>query len=206
MIRARYREAWRLCRLTQPTRLRQLLAFAAVLAATAFTVIPSSAVAVAADGSGPPSVAITTVPEVFPVEEISGAVDDLVFTEANLDGSLIDEGGTRFRLDANVLFAFDKADLTPKAGAVLDDLVARLTKNGATRLRVDGYTDNVGDAAYNLSLSKRRAEAVRARLADDLGEEVAVTAAGHGEDDPIADNATKEGQAKNRRVTVTVLP
>lgn len=97
MIRARYREAWRLCRLTQPTRLRQLLAFAAVLAATAFTVIPSSAVAVAADGSGPPSVAITTVPEVFPVEEISGAVDDLVFTEASyLDGGLlIDEGGTR---------------------------------------------------------------------------------------------------------------
>lgn len=200
--RERYRQVWWLCRLTQPTRLRQLLAFAAVLAATAFTTIPVGTVAFAEE-SGP--AAITVVPEVFPVEILTPVVQDLVFTEANLDGSLVDEGGTRFRLDANVLFAFDKADLTPKAGAVLDDLTARIRKARAARLRVDGYTDNVGDPAYNLQLSRRRADAVRDHLARALGPGVSIATAGHGEQDPIADNATTAGQAKNRRVTVTVL-
>lgn len=147
---------------------------------------------------------IPFTPDVFPVDDLVGEVQDLVFTEANLDGSLVGEDGRRFRLAADVLFAFDSADLGPRADAILGDLIDRLRAAHATRVRVDGYTDSVGESAYNIALSHRRADAVAARIRSALPG-IAVTAAGHGEDDPIADNATSVGQALNRRVSVTVL-
>ncbi len=164
---------------------------------------PTPATLVASDI--PPGTTLTVPAEVFPDPDITAEVQDLVFSEANLDGSLVDVGGRRFRLDADVLFAFDRSDLTPMADAVLGDLATRLRRSGATRLRVDGYTDAVGEAAYNLALSRRRADAVGARLRDLLGRAVTITATGHGEDDPVASNDTREGQAHNRRVTVAIL-
>lgn len=179
----------------------RLLPCLVVLAALGPVLAPTAG-AVAADTR--PTPGMTTVPEVFPDPQITTPVQDLVFTESNLDGSLISVGGTKFRLDADVLFAFDKADLTPKARAVLADLAARLAAARARVVRVDGYTDSTGDAVYNRDLSRRRAEAVRREVRARLGAGVSVRASGHGEEDPIADNATEAGRALNRRVSVTV--
>jgi outer membrane protein OmpA-like peptidoglycan-associated protein len=70
---------------------------------------------------------------------------------------------------------------------------------------VDGYTDNIGSAAYGKVLSQKRADAVASYLRSQLGNaKVTVVPAGHGESHPIASNATQAGQAQNRRVTITL--
>lgn len=178
-----------------------LLASPAVVGASADAATPTASVS----SDLPPGTTLTVPAEVFPDPDLTAEVHDLVFSEANLDGSLVDVGGRRFRLDADVLFAFDRSDLTPKANAILGELATRLRQAGATRLGVDGYTDAVGEAAYNLELSRRRAEAVGERLRDLLGRAVTITPTGHGEDDPIASNDTRAGQAHNRRVTIAIL-
>ena len=70
---------------------------------------------------------------------------------------------------------------------------------------MSGYTDNSGDAASNLELSKRRAEAVKAYLIEKGVSENRLTAKGFGINNPRADNTTKEGRAQNRRVELTII-
>jgi len=106
---------------------------------------------------------------------------------------------------ADVLFAFDSADLTPEATATLQavgaDVVARAA--GGT-LQVFGHTDSQSSDAYNDDLSQRRAQAAAAVLAPfavRAGLQLAVE--GRGEREPVADNGSDAGQQANRRVTVT---
>jgi len=102
-----------------------------------------------------------------------------------------------------VNFEFDRADLRPDAKPVLDQVYGLLKEDPKLALAIEGYTDDRGPAAYNQSLSERRAAAVRtALLARGLGKDgdARLTSAGHGASAPIADNATDEGRAKNRRV------
>ena len=106
---------------------------------------------------------------------------------------------------ADVLFAFDSADLTPEATATLRavgaDVVARAA--GGT-VQVTGHTDSESSDAYNQDLSQRRAQAaaqVLAPSAQQVGLQVA--AEGRGESEPVADNGTDAGRQANRRVTVT---
>lgn len=74
-----------------------------------------------------------------------------------------------------------------------------------TRIELAGHTDNTGNAASNLALSQKRAEAVAAKLAE-LGVDPAMLSArGFGQEKPIADNTTEEGRAKNRRIEFSVL-
>ena len=74
-----------------------------------------------------------------------------------------------------------------------------------TTVEIEGHTDNVGSEAYNLDLSKRRAESVKNYLVENLGIDPArLSAAGYGFSRPIADNNTREGRAQNRRVVATV--
>jgi outer membrane protein OmpA-like peptidoglycan-associated protein len=105
-------------------------------------------------------------------------------------------------LAADMLFALDKADLSAKAGAVITDTAARIRASGATSITVTGYTDSQGSDSYNLDLSRRRAQAVKAALVRELGPSITITARGLGESAPIADNATPKGQALNRRVEI----
>ncbi|CCI52086.1 exported hypothetical protein [Nostocoides jenkinsii Ben 74] len=180
-----------------------LVAIQTASAATPFVSSPLSA----ADPVPIPGITLTTpltvTPDVFADPDIHGEVQDLVFREANLDGSLITTGGRRFELAADVLFAFDSADLSPKAEAVLADVAKRLAAVDASSLRIDGYTDSTGDAAYNRGLSQRRADAVRRGLLA-TSDALTIVARGHGEADPVADNATDSGRQQNRRVTITV--
>ncbi len=100
-------------------------------------------------------------------------------------------------LESDVLFATDSAELTPEGRATLDRL-APCWSHG--RFEIDGHTDNTGTDAINQPLSERRAQAIVDELVKDGIDASALTAKGYGSSRPVADNATPEGRAHNRRV------
>jgi outer membrane protein OmpA-like peptidoglycan-associated protein len=104
-----------------------------------------------------------------------------------------------------VNFASDSAQLLTGSQAVLDDAVATLRRYPDLRIEIAGHTDSSGAAAYNQTLSARRAQAVLSYFAA-AGVINALTARGYGEDQPVADNATADGRALNRRVLLRILP
>jgi outer membrane protein OmpA-like peptidoglycan-associated protein len=85
---------------------------------------------------------------------------------------------------------------------VLSDLLAVLKSNADWRLRIEGHTDNVGDKAANLKLSNARAAAVAAWLTGQGIDAARLSTAGLGDTQPVADNSTEDGRAKNRRVVL----
>ena len=106
---------------------------------------------------------------------------------------------------ADAFFDTAKFVLKPEGKAKLDDLVSKM---GAINLEVIiavGHTDSVGSDAYNQKLSVRRSEAVKAYLTSKGVEKNRVYTEGKGEKQPVADNKTKEGKAKNRRVEIEVV-
>jgi len=106
---------------------------------------------------------------------------------------------------ADAFFDFDKSTLKPEAKAKLDDLVA---KTGGVNLEVIiavGHTDSIGSDAYNQKLSLRRAESVKSYLVGKGVEKNRVYTEGKGEKQPVADNSTAAGRAKNRRVEIEVV-
>ena len=100
----------------------------------------------------------------------------------------------------NVLFDFDKSDLTPAAKAQLDTLMDKLRNADVVSIKVIGHTDSKGSDAYNQALSERRASSVAAYLLSQGLAPNKLTSEGRGESEPVADNATDEGRAENRRV------
>jgi OOP family OmpA-OmpF porin len=106
----------------------------------------------------------------------------------------------------NLHFNFDSAELTMADKSVLDLVAARLGQEGPNaKLSLSGYTDSVGSDAYNLKLSEKRAMSVANYLvAAGVPQANIVAVAGEGEADPVADNATAEGRAINRRVVIAV--
>ncbi|MHA6161690.1 OmpA family protein [Pseudomonas sichuanensis] len=99
-----------------------------------------------------------------------------------------------------VLFAFDSAELTAAARQRLQSLLPRLNAPGVTSVKVIGFTDSVGSDSYNQRLSERRASSVAEYLISQGLAPDKVTSQGRGEADPIADNESDEGRARNRRV------
>jgi outer membrane protein OmpA-like peptidoglycan-associated protein len=113
--------------------------------------------------------------------------------------------GAMMRLDEDVLFATDSDVLRPGAIDRLKPLAGYLRGNSGVRVAIDGYTDSRGTDAHNQDLSERRAASVRGAF-DEMGVTRArFTVAGHGENDPVATNATPAGMRLNRRVEVTLL-
>ncbi len=99
-----------------------------------------------------------------------------------------------------VLFDFDKTEIRPEAYPFLDEVADILRKNPQIKVEIQGHTDSVGPAEYNLKLSQRRAEAVRRYLIDKGIAPERLIAKGYGESHPIAPNDTAAGRAQNRRV------
>jgi len=98
-------------------------------------------------------------------------------------------------------FAFDRADIAPDSSAVLAEVAKVLRGDPALRIRIEGHTDDVGNANYNRDLSLRRADAVKDYLVTKFAIAPArLTTRGFGPDRPVASNATDAGRAKNRRV------
>ena len=101
-----------------------------------------------------------------------------------------------------VKFDNASAKLGPNAGTVLDETVTALQRCENRRVRLNAYTDSNGSDAYNEKLSQKRAESVRAYLVSHGVSASRIEAHGLGEKNPIADNSTAEGRAKNRRVEI----
>jgi outer membrane protein OmpA-like peptidoglycan-associated protein len=99
----------------------------------------------------------------------------------------------------NVFFDFDKSTLRPESHSELDYWVALLKKNPKLKIEIDGHTDSVGTAAYNLKLSLERARAVQEYLVDHGINELRLLPKGFGATRPKASNATEEGRQRNRR-------
>ncbi len=106
---------------------------------------------------------------------------------------------------ADAHFDFDKSALKPEGKAKLDDLVGKLKAVNLEVVIAIGHTDSIGSKAYNQKLSVRRADAVKAYLMSKGIEANRIHTEGKGETQPVADNKTKEGRAKNRRVEVEVV-
>lgn len=104
----------------------------------------------------------------------------------------------------DVLFGFDRADLTPAARTLLQDVAQSLKqRSDADSLLITGHTDSTGPAAYNQSLSEARAASVQ-RYLQEQAVNMRMRSQGQGESKPIASNDSREGRRKNRRVEIDV--
>ncbi|UVW28548.1 OmpA family protein [Massilia sp. H6] len=106
---------------------------------------------------------------------------------------------------AEALFDFDKSIVKPEGKAALDEFMAKLEGMNTEVMIAVGHTDSVGTDAYNDKLSMRRADAVKAYMVSKGLDPARLYTEGKGESQPVADNATAEGRAKNRRVTIEVV-
>jgi OmpA-OmpF porin, OOP family len=106
---------------------------------------------------------------------------------------------------ADAFFDFNKSVLKPEGKAKLDDLVDKVKGINLEVIIAVGHTDSIGSDAYNQKLSIRRSEAVKAYLVSKGIEKNRVYTEGKGEKQPVADNKTNEGRAKNRRVEIEVV-
>lgn len=112
---------------------------------------------------------------------------------------------TKVTYAADAFFDFDKAVLKPEGKAKLDDLVEKVKGVNLEVIIAVGHTDAVGTDGYNQALSVKRSEAVKAYLVSKGIEKNRVYTEGKGEKQPVADNKTAEGRAKNRRVELEVV-
>jgi OOP family OmpA-OmpF porin len=108
-------------------------------------------------------------------------------------------------LNADALFDFDKSVLKPAAKASLDSLAGKVKSLTLEVIVAVGHTDSVGTDAYNQKLSIRRAESVKKYLVSQGIEAKRIYVEGKGESQPVADNKTAEGRAKNRRVQIEAI-
>lgn len=109
-------------------------------------------------------------------------------------------------LAGDVTFKFNKADLSPQGKAQLDKVAAEIVglKDRLKHVVIVGYTDSVGSDKYNLDLSDKRSKAAAKYLVSKGVPKDKLFAKGQGKVKPIADNKTKEGRAKNRRVEIAI--
>ena len=137
-----------------------------------------------------------------------GVVDRLDECPGTAKGTPVDKRGCKIEGDyvlKGVNFESNSDVLRPGASAVLDDVVAVLLKYPEIRIEIQGHTDSDGAAAYNESLSARRATTVRDYLASDGVAVDRMVVRGYGESQPLADNGTSAGKAENRRVVLRVI-
>ena len=106
---------------------------------------------------------------------------------------------------ADAFFDFDKAVLKPEGKAKLDDLADKVKGITLEVIIAVGHTDSVGTDGYNQKLSEKRSEAVKSYLVGKGIEASRVYVEGKGEKQPVADNKSADGRAKNRRVEIEVV-
>jgi outer membrane protein OmpA-like peptidoglycan-associated protein len=136
-----------------------------------------------------------------------GVMDGLDKCPGTVAGARVDAAGCPESVILHgVDFATGSARLTTPAQAILDGVAQMLLANPDVRVEVGGHTDSTGSAEVNTRLSQERAEAVVAYLVKKGVSADRLTAHGYGSDRPIADNATPEGRAQNRRVELVRVP
>jgi len=110
------------------------------------------------------------------------------------------------QMPGDVTFAYDRADIQPQFGPVLDQVASTLNQYPATYVDVVGHADATGSDEYNLGLSQRRASSVAGYLVSRQVIADRLFVAGQGERSPRASNATEQGRAQNRRVEIVLRP
>jgi outer membrane protein OmpA-like peptidoglycan-associated protein len=145
----------------------------------------------------------TDIDLTFAVQDLGGKIQDVRTTETDLE--------VRIDLAADVLFAFDKADILPKAQAALQQVAALIRDKAKGTVRIEGHTDGRGSPSYNQTLSERRARAVKEWLTKREGlKKVNFNTQGFGATKPVVPNQKSdgsddpEGRQKNRRVEIIV--
>jgi OOP family OmpA-OmpF porin len=101
-------------------------------------------------------------------------------------------------------FEFNLSQLTPPAQQTLSEVASALMTQPELNVEIQGHTDSIGSAEYNLKLSQRRADAVKAYLISQGVNASTLTAKGYGKTSPISSNETAEGRTQNRRVEFKV--
>ena len=129
-------------------------------------------------------------------DRLKGALDQVANTQASARGYIVNL--------PDILFDVNEATLKPEARVTLAKLSGILLMMPALNARIEGHTDSTGSASYNLDLSKRRAGSVLDFLAVQGVSATRLTSAGYGMERPVADNSTREGRAKNRRVEIVI--
>jgi OOP family OmpA-OmpF porin len=129
-----------------------------------------------------------------------GVYDDMDQCPGTPEGAAVNSVGC-WTLE-NVLFDFDKSVIKAEAYPLLDDVVTVLNQNPSMKVELQGHTDNIGSKDYNMGLSKRRANAVKAYLAKKGIANSRMTTKGFGFSKPVALNGTDFGRALNRRVEI----
>ena len=107
--------------------------------------------------------------------------------------------------DSGILFDVDKTNVKQEGQTNLQNLAASLQKNPETNIIIIGHTDNTGVPASNLDLSFRRASSVKTYLKSNGVDSTRLNVDGKGQTEPIADNNTDAGRAKNRRVEIVIV-
>ena len=120
----------------------------------------------------------------------------------------INEGeALKVTFDSGILFATNSSTVSAASKSALRNLATSLNANPDTDIKIVGHTDSTGKVDYNQTLSEKRAKSVYDYLMEDQGiSSTRMTFEGQGIHEPVADNATPEGRAKNRRVEILILP
>ncbi|NTZ83087.1 OmpA family protein [Burkholderia metallica] len=114
--------------------------------------------------------------------------------------------GFEFGSTGPILFDFDRYNLKPDVRRIVERIGRTLSSAGINGVRVYGYSDEEGEAAYDLELSRRRAEVVAVELVDVGLDAKQIAIIGKGKRDPVGDNRTPAGRAQNRRAAIVVSP
>jgi outer membrane protein OmpA-like peptidoglycan-associated protein len=175
-----------------------LLALLAVAAGAGWWVVQGSA---GNSVATPPAASATPTPSPTP-----SASPSVKVTPTQEPSNPVRSRKPNVTLTSDLAFTFNSSVLSGAAKKEIAKVAHRVNRAKLEgTIFVDGYTDNIGSAAYGKVLSQQRADAVASYLRSQLGNaNVTVVPAGHGESHPIASNATQAGQAQNRRVTITL--
>jgi outer membrane protein OmpA-like peptidoglycan-associated protein len=126
---------------------------------------------------------------------------------ADIDAVAAIGSARRLSLSGSVLFNFNEAILKQGAKEILNDLIKEIDKTKTKEIIVQGYTDNIGTDEFNDKLSLARANTVKDYLSKKfIGKVYKIKAEGLGENNPLFSNESKEGQEKNRRVEIILIP
>lgn len=109
-------------------------------------------------------------------------------------------------MPGNITFATDSAEIAPSFYAPLNNLATSFKQFQQNSIEIVGYTDSTGSRQHNMALSQRRAQSVTSYLTAQGIDASRLSSRGAGPDQPIADNASAEGRAQNRRVEVNLKP
>ncbi|MBZ9641126.1 OmpA family protein [Streptomyces sp. PSKA30] len=161
----------------------------------------SASAPVEVDGNDPdlkiPEGATLAEPKVLDIKQV---VEDQSGDERREDTN----ADVKFALQAEVLFGKDSAKLSGEAKSRIAAIAEEIKTQNATKVRVFGFTDNLGSSAHGDVLSRQRANAVHDVLDGELNDpDITFEVRGYGEQYPIADNSTEAGRKKNRRVEVS---